>query len=149
MKASVRGAEDFLALSKRLKATGQGELRKELARSLRLAVKPLTPKTRAEARHILPHAGGLAELVAKEPQRVQVRTGAATAGVRLVVGKNKGAARAADAGAIRHPVFGTDRFVTQPVPPGWFTATAKGQSRNVRKDVLAVLETVAARATGG
>lgn len=137
---SVRGAEDFLALSKRMKAAGQGELRKELNKGLREAVKPLIPQTRAAARSRLPQRGGLAALVAKEPQRVQVRTGAGTAGVRLVVGQKGGGARAADQGAIRHPVFGRPTFVTQQVRPGWFTETAEGEFDQIRDGVLDVLD---------
>lgn len=136
---TVRGAEEFLALSKRMKAAGQGELRKELNKALKAAVKPLTPKTRAAASR-LPQRGGLAALVAKEPQTVQVRTGAATAGVRLVVGKRRGVARQADEGTIRHPVFGRKPFVAQRVRPGWFTETAEDNFTDIQDGVVEVLE---------
>ena len=145
---TVTGADDFLRLSKSLKAAGNGELRKELNKSLRNAAKPIIKATRAAALSRLPSRGGLAGIVAKEPQRVQVRTGTATAGVRIVVGKNKGAARAADAGVIRHPVFGRDVFVTQAVPPGWFSETAQEQAGVVRDELKNALEEVKRKAVG-
>ena len=121
-KFEAKGAEDFLRASKALKAAGEQELRKELNKALRDAAKPLIADTRAEAERILPKRGGLAKRVAKTPQRVQVRTGQDTAGVRIVVGKSNSGARAANEGTVRHPVFGDrDKFVEQRVPPGWFT----------------------------
>lgn len=144
----IRGAEQFLALSKRLKNAGETGLRKELNKALRNASKPLTLKTKAAARAKLPTRGGLAALVAGEPQRVQVRTGAGTAGVRIVVGKKGGGARAADAGLIRHPVFGTSTIVTQSVTPGWFSETAQDQAPQIRDDVATVLEDFTRKVVG-
>lgn len=140
--SDLRGADDFLALSKRLKAQGRGELRKALNKALQESAKPLIPKTRAAALSRLPSRGGLAARVAREPQRVQVRTGARTAGVRLVVGKKGGGARAADRGAIRHPVFGRPVFVVQPVTPGWFSETAQENAGAVREDIRKTLTEV-------
>ncbi len=142
----VTGAEDFLKLSKALKAAGRTELRKELNKELRSAVRPLIPMTRAAARAKLPRRGGLAERVARAPQRVQVRTGATTAGVRIVVGKNGSGARAANQGRIRHRVFNTDRWVEQDVPPGWFDDTLKREAPGVAKPAVEqALENVAQR----
>lgn len=144
---TVKGADDFLALSKRLKAAGEGDLRKALNKGLREAAKPLIGKTRAAARQKLPRRGGLAALVAKEPQRVQVRTGN-SAGVRVVVGKSRGAAQAADRGVVRHPVFGRDTFVEQKVDPGWFSETAQDEAPAIRDDVADVLEDFTRRVSG-
>lgn len=141
---SIRGAEDFIRLSKALKHTGRTGLRKELNKGLKRAAKPLIPKTRAEALRRLPRRGGLAATVAREPQRVQVRSGAETAGVRIVVGKRAGGARAANKGLIRHPVFGNrDVFVDQPVPPGWFDLPLQHSTPEVRRDLYRVLEDIA------
>lgn len=145
---TVRGAEQFLALSKRLKAAGEKELRKELNRGLREAAKPLAKLTKQEALRSLPSRGGLAALVASSPQKVQVRTGASTAGVRIVVGKKGGGARAADEGLIRHPVFGKPVFVTQPVTPGWFSETADRNAPAIRDEVAAVLEDFTRKVVG-
>lgn len=141
----MTGAEQFLALSKALKAAGEKELRKELNAEMRKAGKPLIALTRAAALDQLPSSGGLAALVAKEPQRIQVRTGQATAGMRVVVGKRRGGARAANRGVIRHPVFGnTDRWVNQKVEPGWFDRTlTEGAPEIVRPRIEAAMQSVA------
>jgi hypothetical protein len=139
----VEGADAFLALSRRLKEVDK-DLRKSLHKRLRESAKTLTPKTRQAARSQLPSRGGFAALVARTPQRVQVRTGAKTAGVRIVIGKKGSGARAADSGTIRHPVFGDrSRFVSQQVEPGWFSQTAQDNAPEVREDVVKVLRDVA------
>lgn len=130
-------ADDFFKASKALKKAGEKELRKELNKSLRTAVKPLIPRTRVAALRTLPSRGGLAKAVSRAPQRVQVRTGQETAGVRVVVGKRRGsAARDANDGTIRHPVFGnTEVYVEQQVTPGWFDDTMKREAPSVKPAV--------------
>lgn len=142
---SMEGAEQFYRLSKALKTAGETELRKELNKGLRNAAKPLIKDTRATALRILPKRGGLAQIVAKEPQRVQVRTGDKTAGVRIVVGKKRGAARATNRGIVRHPVFGIrTAWVTQRVKPGWFDDTLAEQGPGkVRPELDAAIQRVA------
>lgn len=136
-------ADDFYRASKALKAAGDKNLRKELNRRLRLAAKPLIPKARAEATRTLPTRGGLAKRVASSPMRVQVRTGRETAGVRVVVGKRRGsAARTANEGTIKHPVFDTGRWVSQEVEPGWFDDTMRRHAPEVRPDVEDAVRTV-------
>lgn len=141
---TVKGAEQFLALSKALKAAGRTELRKELNAELRKAGKPLIERTRAAARESLPRRGGLADLVAREPQRIQVRTGARTAGVRVVVGRRRGGARSTNQGSVRHPVFGGSQWVTQSVTPGWFDSTLERDAPGIARPAIeAALERVA------
>lgn len=138
-------ADDFLRLSKKLKAAGRGDLRKELNKSLKAPAKRIIPATRKVAKAKLPKRGGLAARVAKAPQRVQVRTGASTAGVRVVVGGRGGAPRTLDQqGTVRHPVFGNEgKWVEQRVPSarGWFSDTADHLARtDVRDDVVKALD---------
>lgn len=139
----VTGVEDFVALSKALKHAGAGGLRKQLNKGLQEAVKPVIPKTRAAALARLPKRGGLAAQVAKEPQRVQVKTGESTAGVRLVVGKRKGGAQSANAGTIRHPIPGGKAFVNQSVKPGWFDEPAKAALPEIQQAAMHALDAVA------
>lgn len=138
--ASTRvDASDFVRASKALKAAGDRELRREFNKEVRRAVRPLTPLTRAAARETLPKSGGLAEIVARAPQRVQIRTGRETAGVRLVVVKRAGgAAWATNEGVVRHPVFGDrSRFVEQKVPGGWFDETLEKHAPTVARPAVA------------
>jgi len=108
---STRGARDFYAVSKHLKEAGQGGLRKEFHKTVRDAAKPLIPKVREAARAKGPKQGGLNEALAKKPLRVQTRTGAKTAGVRIV--GTKVDPRINDLGRIQHPVFGRKPKVVQ------------------------------------
>lgn len=140
----IRGADDFLRLSKALKEAGRGDLRKELTAGLKAAAKPLIAKSRQEAKQRLPHRGGLADRVARAPQRVQVRTAMQTAGVRIVVGKSKSGARAANEGLVRHPVFGNRSvWVTQKVKSGWFDEPMKAGAPEVRPELEAAIERIA------
>lgn len=143
----VRGADDFLKLSKALKAAGQTEMRKELNKGLRQGAKPLIPKARAAARARLPRAGGLAAQVARSPVRIRVSTGR-DAGVSVVVGKGKGGAIATNKGVIRHPVFGRPgSFVSQRVPQaeGWFDDEMRREAPSVLPALEQAIEAVAER----
>lgn len=146
----VRGAEDFYRLSKALKHSGRTELRKELNKGLKKAAVPLIKNARVEAIQRLPARGGLNRLVAKTPTRVQVRTGADSAGVRIVVVKSNSGARRANRGVLRHPVFADssqDRsdwtWVDQPVEPGWFDDPMREGAPVVRGELEQSMETVA------
>lgn len=108
---SVRGARDFYTVSKSLKAAGKGELRKQFHKTVRDAAKPLIPKVRESARQRGPKEGGLNERLAKKPYRAQTRTGANTAGVRIV--GTKVDPRINSLGRIAHPVFGHKPTVIQ------------------------------------
>ncbi len=142
----VRGAEQFEQLARRMRAAGRGDLLKELQKALKLAVKPVTPKTRARARQVLPTRGGLAARVARAPQRVTARAGNTTTSVRVTVAGKRSGAAAADAGRVRHPVFdrknaqGKRVFVEQNVTPGWFSGVVEAERGQVGEDVTQVLE---------
>lgn len=140
--SSVRGADDFLRLSKALKEAGQAGLRKELHRAVTTAAKPLIPKVRAAALANLPKHGKLNERIARKPYRAQTRTGVQTAGVRIV--GTKVDPRINSQGRIAHPVFGRPgSTVVQMFPEakGYFDETLAGSAPQVRADVLEVLRT--------
>lgn len=134
---SVRGADEFLRLSKSLKAAGQTGLRKELNKAMQAAAKPLIPKVKAAAAATLPKRGGLAQRVARKPYRVQVRTGEATAGVRITAAKID---PRIDEGRLFHPVFGRKPGVVQSVTPGYFSDTMSESGPAVRDDLAQALE---------
>jgi hypothetical protein len=139
----INGADQFLKLSKALKAAGATQLRKELNKGLRQATKPLIADTRASALEHLPKAGGLAALVAKSPQRVRVTTGK-DPGVSIVVaGGKKSGAYGAEIGVVRHPVFGhKDRFVSQNVKPGWFSEPLAAGASKVLPELEKAIDAV-------
>jgi hypothetical protein len=140
---TIQTGADFHRVTKALKAAGRTELRKELNKRMKKAAKPLIPIARAEARATLPQSGGLADQVARAPMRVQVRTGTATAGVRVVVGKDRSGARAANRGLIRHPVFGNrERWVDQQVPKDWFDRPMRQSTPLIKPEVIKAIESV-------
>jgi hypothetical protein len=140
----VQGAEDFLALSKALKAAGKAGLRKELHKAVAAAAKPLLPKVKEAARTSLPRAGGLNQRIARKPIRVQARTGEKTAGVRIVGSKVD---PRINQGRVYHPVFGRTPGVVQNVPGavGYFDKTIEEGAPGVQGSVAQVLEDFAAR----
>lgn len=144
---SIRGADELLALSKRLKAAGLTDLRKELHKEMRTVAKPLIPKVREAARNKLPKAGGLNERIARKPLRAQVRTGAKTAGVRIAGTKVD---PRINEGRVAHPVFGRPKStVVQQVPSadGYFDDTLRESAPEIRDQLLAALDDFAQRIT--
>jgi hypothetical protein len=145
---SVKGADDLLRLSKALKAAGKTELRKELHKAMPDAAKPLIPDIRDAARRQLPHRGGLNERIARKPYRAQVRTGAKTAGVRIVGTKVD---PRINQGRVFHPVFGRKgkpakeggrNSVVQKVPQavGYFDDTLRGRGPATRDELRRTFE---------
>lgn len=129
---AIRGAEQLTVLAKKLRAAGDRNLRRELLRGLRAAGKPMGARARANAMR-LPHRGGLAQLVASSRITVQTRL---TGNVRVrIVARNESAIINADKGKIRHPVHGTDVWVTQKVQPGWWTDAARKTDRPVAREM--------------
>lgn len=133
------GAAVFYELSRRLKLAAP-ELRKELHKGVRTAAKPLVPAVRASARRSFPNRGGLATAMARKPYRTQSRTGAATAGVRIVGSKVD--PRINSDGRVQHPVFGTGRRVVQNVPSarGYFDRPITEGAPAVREELIRTLQ---------
>lgn len=155
---SIKGADDFLKLSKALKAAGQTEFRKELHKGMRNAARPLIPEIRDAARQKLPHRGGLNERIAKKPYQAQVRTGSSTAGVRIVGSKVEPRINAQ--GRVAHPVFGRTgkpkkpggrNTVVQQVPAarGYFDRTLQEKGPQIRVAVAGALNDFAQRLARG
>lgn len=153
---SIRGAENFLRLSKALKETGEKELRKELHTGMRNAVKPLLPKAaQALATGLPPRLKGRG---AKVKQVVQVKTGrdpgvsiAVPYGKRNAGGLGASNARLVNArGVVRHPLYGNrQRWCSTPAPgaQGWFDETYTTRARTVLPDVERAVERVAGQIT--
>jgi hypothetical protein len=138
---AVQGANEFYRISKALKAAGQSGLRKEFHKSVTAAAKPLIPKVREQARKDLPKHGKLNERIAKKPYRAQARTGAQTAGVRIV--GTKVDPRINNEGRIQHPVFGRAKStVVQTVPgaKGYFDRPLQESGPQVQREVLNAMQ---------
>jgi hypothetical protein len=105
----VRGADDFLRLSKALKAAGETEMRKALHKGLKDAAKPMVTVAKEAAGEAFPHSGKLSKVEAKRPFRVQVKTGR-DPGVSINArGRYVNLKLLNKYGFIRHPVFADAR----------------------------------------
>ena len=148
----IEGAEQLAALAKRLKQVGDKELRRELMRGIQRSTKPLRPAVQASARSRLPQRGGLAAEVGAARVRTRTRTAGEHVGVRVEVSSPRGDIdmRAIDRGRLRHPVFGhRDRWVTQRIDAGVISDPLEDQAPQVRREVLAAMESVAEKITRG
>lgn len=141
----LRGGPDQLArISRQLKEEANRGLRLELDRALREAVAPLRQALPESARQTLPRRGGLADQVAASRvgvRRIPVSRGG---GLRLVATNNR-ALRNLDRGRLRHPVFGRDDWVTQPVTPGWWSKPIEDAGPQVQAAVQEAVGRVADR----
>lgn len=143
----IEGADAMLQLGKRMKAAGRGDLLKAMNKELKVAPKRVTTASRKNTSR-LPTSGGLAQRVAKAPQRVTSRVGNTTASVRVTVAGKKSGAWGANKGKVRHLVFGRPgSWVTQDVEPGWFDDAVESESPEIRDDVVDVLTEYAEKMT--
>lgn len=162
---TVRGAEQFLALSKALKAAGHKEMRKELNKAVKAAAKPVIKDVKAAAERDLPHGGGLNKRMAKARTVIKTKTGRDPGVSVAMPGKQAGY----NDGVIRHPVFakkgreqsknsrrkdGTvakyrDRkgreavWVTQKINGDWFDGTVEKSAPRVRPEIEKAIESIA------
>ena len=119
---SVRGAEQLVRLSRKLKAVGDKDLSREVRAGLREATTPVKAAIREYAESNLPRRGGLNQVMARSRISTQIRGSGRSPGVRLT---SKSHDPRIDRGRLRHPVFGNRQvWVTQRVDPGWFTKPA-------------------------
>lgn len=146
MEVVVKGAEDLGVLSRRLKsvATGDKALQKELSKGIRIATKDTKTAIKASALAKLPKRGGLAALVANSRMTTKTRTSIKSPGVRILA-VSAHSIRGMDLGKLRHRVFGGNRWVSQAVPPGWFSDPIKAEQPKVQKELSKVVTDISAR----
>lgn len=152
----VKGADDFLKLSKALKGI-EPDLRKALHKGLRDAANRAKPKAAEALAEALP--SGLEGRGKRVKQAVQVKTGA-DPGVSIVMrygkaGRGLGASNAQRVnkhGEFRHPVFADGEltrkewwWVSQSVEAGegWFDKTYMNEAPAIRRDLEQVMEDIA------
>lgn len=144
------GSAQLAALAVRLKVAGDKTLRVQLLRGLKSGAEPLVKAVAEAALAQLPHGGGLNEQVAGQKVKVQVRTGARTAGVRLTTSAPD--TKWTDAGYVRHPVYGNrKKWVTQAIPAakGWWSQTLADGGPEVTPELTAVMEEVSVAIQAG
>ena len=146
---AVSGANQLAALTRRLKAAGEGGLKRDMLRGLREGAKPLVETAHASALENLPKKGGLNEIVAAQKIVVRTRTSGGNPGVR-VVGVSREHLKDMDAGRLRHPVFGNRKaWVTQQIKPGWWSDALMAEVPKVRRALIAVLAETARKVERG
>lgn len=129
---SVEGAEKLALLGKAIRKMGAD---RTILKNLTKRIKTMTPEIRdgirTSAVAILPHRGGLGVWVSKSRVAVTVTRGAATAGVRIVAGRNSTGKRSdianINAGSTRHMLFGNRKdWYPQRVVPGFASKVVQG-----------------------
>lgn len=146
---TVQGANELAVIAAHLKRTGDREVRKELFAGLNRATKPLKADVKRSALDTLPRRGGLASVISKAKLSTSNRASGKNPGVRITGASPGHALRPIDAGEVRHPVFGNNVWVTQKVTPGFFTKPLEAGVDTVRKELLDVLEQIAAKLVAG
>ncbi len=146
---------DLLAI--RMRAAGDGGLRRELLAGLRAGVRPVIPALQEAARSELPRKGGLGEWVAGSRFTVRTSLTPGVARVQIVNQPSRDTSRrgsgsvqfGSDKGVVRHPVFGhMDRWAQTTVRSGWFSRTVEGKLPEVTAELTATMRAVADRLAG-
>lgn len=139
----VRGSQQLAALGVRLKATGDGALKRQMLAVIRAAASETIPDIRQQADEILPHGGGLAEQVASAAYGVRI--GLAASGGRVsIIGRGMKELRDIDQGNLRHPVFGNrEVWRAQSVTEGFVSTPANARTPKTRAEIVLAMRKTA------
>lgn len=85
----VGGTTDLRKLGKAIRAASDKQLRVDLAREIHAATEPVHREVQESARLILPHEGGLNELIADVSTTTKILFSGKRAGVRIVSTRSK------------------------------------------------------------
>jgi len=138
----VRGADQLVRLSKRLRQVGDKDLKKETRTALREATKPVQAAIRRHAEDVMPKRGGLNRVMARSRISTQIRGSGNSPGIRLA---SKSHDPRINRGRLWHPVFGhRDRKLPQPqrVPEGWFVPPTGTVTRAAQVQILAAMKRI-------
>lgn len=143
----IRGAQDVAVLAAKLKAAGNGALKREMLREMRNGAKPLIPAAKRSAANHLP--SGYNDEVTTEKFVVRTRTSGRNPGVRVLSVSHRDL-MSLDRGILRHPVWPKGdrrswRWVNQAIPPGWWTDEMQHRAPAIRKNISRALKNVARR----
>jgi hypothetical protein len=145
----VEGGRHYRQVARAVRAAGDRELSRALARGLASATKPLKDAGRASASACLPRRGGLARHVAEAKWTTRRSTGRAP-GVSITVRRPKpGGTGAVDLpsmdrrGLVRHPAWGDrSRWYSQHVTPGWFTRPMRAAGPRAAREIRTQLDQI-------
>lgn len=138
------GAQQLEELARRLKATGDRELRKELLRGIREGTKGTKPDITRSLSTRLPQRGGLAARMATSRITTKTKLAGSIVGVRLEASAPHDI-RSMNAGRLRHKIFGRDQWADQTIEPGVFDDPIKDDAPQIRSAVERVMADVARR----
>jgi hypothetical protein len=141
VQIELRGAEQLVALAKRLK-TATKELRSDLYRGINRAAKPLKNNVKKSARERLPKKGGLNRHIAGTKIATKRRVTGKYAGVRLV-GTSGYDIGSINRGRVRHLTFGREPWVNQVVQKGFWSDPLAAGAPDVRDEVQEVMDDIA------
>ena len=128
-------ASDFGRLAAAIKASGDRDLKNRTAKAIRAAASRIGPRVAQEGSMQLPSRGGLFRRVSGYKVGVST-TWCRNPDVTLRLAKVAGYER----GRLRHPVFGRDRWVSQPVgTAGDYTAAFQRHAGEVTPQVKAAI----------
>lgn len=138
------GTERLLRLAAAIRDAGEAGITRELEKSLKKLERPLVRSAREGAVAILPYRGGLAERVAASRFSSSVRL-TATGVTMTITGlgrRGTNLSRMDERGLVRHPVYAdADKprqqwhWVTQRVPPGWFSKPLELDAPKIRQEI--------------
>lgn len=147
----VTGADDLERLGRRLKATGSGDLRKELLAGIRKTNKPTIAAIRAGTSSKLPNGGGMAAIAAKTKIGTRTRLSGQRVGVEIRgTSRQIKGLRALNAGRLRHPVWGNrEVWVEQAVEPGFFSEPIEKDEPRIRRGIQEAMADIARKVERG
>jgi hypothetical protein len=154
MQARINGAEEFVALARKLHQLGRTDLRRELDAAINKSVKSSTADVSKSLNTYLPnqYAAVLKPELKIRPRR---RSTGRNVGVRLVAsavrpdGKQRALA-SLNQGKLFHPLWGSWRppRQVQKVKPGFFDEPLLADAPKVRKQLLLVFDRIARKLAG-
>lgn len=145
------------ALARRLDQEADGKkLRRDLAKNLRQVIQPAIQEIKSDLLTMstsgLPHEGEPLRTAVSRGIRAEGRLSGRSTGVRIrarrtpsVRGFKNAPRRLNSARGWRHPIYGSDYWVTQYGKPGFFERPILKRRNELRAAVLAAMEEMAAR----
>lgn len=138
----IKGSEDLLELSKKLKESADTGLSRKLNKGIREGTAPIPAAIRASELARLPKRGGLAARIASGKIVTRIRKTQRNPGVTIEAIDSYDI-KSIDRGRIRHRVFGRNVWVNQKVEPGTISEPVEKLEPVVRERVSQAMKDIA------